>query len=107
SNYQGINVPSSTFNITFNPPNIYTQANAYDIPAGTSVVLTTTVNGSSKTIAPTGAISFKSFFGYLTGPISAPVTYSTIVNPTTGNLDLQAQITITPSYTESYSSDYG
>lgn len=105
ANYQGVSFPTSTFAVQFRPPNVYTQASSYSISAGSSVTITTTVQGYSTTIAPTGTISFQSAFNTIS-PISAPVTYSTVVDANTGNLDLLGSITLTPAYADTYISQY-
>jgi hypothetical protein len=65
--------------------------------------LTATVSGSSKTIAPTGTIVFD---GNNEGILTATVLYTTVTNASTGFLDLQGSLTLTPTANDTYSAQY-
>jgi len=60
------------------------------------------VIGASKTIAPTGTISLTGTGGIGTGTVS----YSTVKNSKSGDLDLQGAVTFVPAYTDDYSGQY-
>jgi subtilase family serine protease len=102
NNYQSVTFPGSTVNLKFPRSTVWVQSSSYSIAAGSSVNLSATIIGYSKTIAPTGTIAFSSSLG----PISAPVTYSTITNANTGDLDLVGGISITPTFTDFFGAQY-
>jgi subtilase family serine protease len=102
ANYQGLSFPPSTFTIKFPQSTVYMQSSSYSVSPGSSITLSATVIGYSKSIAPTGTIAFSSS----QGPISVPVSYSTVTDSNTGDLDLQATISVTPAFTDSYAAQY-
>jgi Pro-kumamolisin, activation domain/Bacterial Ig-like domain (group 3) len=101
-NYQPLSFPGSSVTLKFPPSTVYVQSSSYSIAAGASVTLSATVIGYSTTISPTGTISFNSSFGQISGP----VTYTTINDPNTGNLDLKATISVAPTFTDYYGAQY-
>lgn len=102
SNYSPSSAAGQTVNVMFPRPTLYMQSSSYSVTAGTSITLTATVIGFSKTIAPTGTILITGSQGALPGSIS----YSTVTDSTTGDLDLQASITFAPTFTDNYLSTY-
>jgi hypothetical protein len=102
ANYTPSTAPGQTINVMFPMPTVYMQSSSYSVNAGTSITLTATVIGFSKTIAPTGTISINGS----QGPAPGTISYSTVTNSSTGNLDLQGTITFTPAYTDNYTSNY-
>lgn len=101
-NYQASTSPAATFVVLFPTPNITIQTSSSSVAAGSTITLTTLITGASKTIAPSGTISFA---GY-EGPIPGTVSYTTITDSTTGNLDLQGSISFAPSFSDFYSAQY-
>lgn len=101
-NYQAVTFPSTTVNLKFPQSTVWVQSSSYNVTAGNSITLSATIIGYSKTIAPTGTISFTSS----QGPITGNITYLTITDPNTGDLDLLATIPFTPSFSDSYSAQY-
>jgi hypothetical protein len=102
ANYQPSTTTLAPFSVKFATPNINMQASPANVNAGSNITLSATIGGYSKTIAPTGTIAFA---GY-EGPIPGTVTYSTVSDPNTGNLDLQGTITITAGFSDFYSAQY-
>src|SRR5215469_11292047 len=83
------------------PINLTPSSNS--IQPGSTLTLTAVVVGSSKTIAPTGKVTFSS---NAFGALSANVSYSTITDPS-GDLDLQAMMSFVPAGTDFYTATYG
>lgn len=102
ANYSPSTAAGQTVNVMFPMPTVYMQSSSYSVAAGTGITLTATVIGFSKTIAPTGSISITGSLG----PVPGTVTYSTVTDSSTGNLDLQGSITFTPTFTDNYFSSY-
>ncbi|MBV9182212.1 MAG: fibronectin type III domain-containing protein [Acidobacteria bacterium] len=67
--------------------------------------MTATVLGGSRTIAPTGTVSFFEPLISL-APLPGTISYTTVTDPNTGNLDLQGILIIKPSFTAGYSANY-
>jgi subtilase family serine protease len=103
ANYQPSTSTPATFFVQFDPPTVNLRAAQNPINAGSSASLTATVLGFSKTIAPTGTISF---YESNAGNLSGTVSYATVTDPTTGNLDLRGTISITPGFTDGYFANY-
>jgi hypothetical protein len=103
ANYQASNSPIATFFVGFATPTMNLQSSPNPVNAGSSTTLIATVGGESPTIAPTGTISF---YGGYAGTPPGTVLYSTGKNPSTGNLDLQGTLAITPGFTAIYSANY-
>lgn len=103
ANYQPSNSSGATFFVQFATPFVDLQASPNVVNAGSSTSLLATVAGASPTIAPTGTISF---FGTNSGNLPGTVTYKTVKDPNTGNLDLQGTLKITPAFTDGYSGSY-
>ena len=101
-NYQGSTSSPTTIVVMFPTPTVTMQASSASVSAGSSVTLTAIVTGASKTIAPTGTITFGGYEGAVPGTVS----YSNITDPNSGNLDLQGTITITPLFSDLYSAQY-
>lgn len=101
-NYLAATANYGPLTVMFQPPNLTLQPSPGTVSAGSSFHLAAVVAGYSTTIAPTGTISFA---GY-EGPVQGTVSYSTITDPSTGNLDLQGVITLTPAFSDSYSAQY-
>lgn len=104
ANYQATSAAAAPLYVKFPAPTMTVQANPNPVNAGSSTKLVATVLGASKTIAPTGTISFS---GSSSGALSGTVSYVTVTDPSTGNLDLQGTLTITPAFTDTYSASYG
>ena len=103
ANYQPASFNSGTLFAQFPPPAVILQASPNPVNAGSSTNLVATVLGASPTIAPTGTMGFNEITAYNS---LGPVSYSTVTDPNTGNLDLQGTVTITPGFTDSYIADY-
>ena len=88
--------------VMFPTPPINLTPSSGSIQPGSTLTLTAVVVGSSKTIAPTGKVSFAS---NAFGQLSANVSYSTITDPS-GNLDLQAVMSFVPAGTDFYTATY-
>lgn len=101
-NYQSSTSPVGLLNIQFPQPNVVMQASAQNLATGSPVTLTATVAGASKTIGPTGTVTFSSSQATLSGTVA----YKTVPDPNTGFLDLQASLTITPTGNDTYSARY-
>src|SRR5205823_566253 len=97
-------VTSSPTNITvkFAPPSMRLIASANPVQSGATLTLTATIVGWSKTIAPTGTITFGST---TTTNLAATVSYSTVTDPN-GNLDLQGVISFIPIGSDTYNASY-
>jgi hypothetical protein len=78
-------------------------ASTSSISSGSPITLTATVQGSSKTVAPTGTVAFSDDCCHLAVP--GTVNYSTIAG-SNGNLKLQAEITFMPSGSDYYQGTY-
>ena len=102
NNYQPATSAVTTAYIGFAPPNLSLQPPSSSVSPGTAVTLTATVSGASTTIAPTGTVSFAAYEGSVPGS----VTYATVTNSSTGNLDLQAKITVNPNFSDFYGAQY-
>src|SRR5215469_9252395 len=103
TNYQSSASGITNVLVQFAPPNVVVQASSASVNAGSNVTLTATVTGASKTIAPSGAITF---VGNQGGP-AGTVSYATVPDPSTGYLDLQGSITFAPTINnETYSAQY-
>ncbi len=103
SNYQPATSGSTSFTVRYDIPTVNLQASPNPINAGSSTNLTATILGFSKTIAPTGTISFTEDNA---GTLSGTVSYATVTDPTTGNLDLKGTLAITPGFTDGYFANY-
>ena len=103
ANYQPGPFNSGTLFVQFAAPVINLQGSPNPVNAGSSTKLVATVLGASPTIAPTGTIGFGET---TTGGLSGTVSYSTITDPNTGNLDLQGKLTISPAFTDGYIASY-
>jgi Bacterial Ig-like domain (group 3) len=103
TNYQPATSAATTFFVQFDPPTVNLQASPNPVNAGSSTSLTATVLGFSKTIAPTRTISF---YESNAGNLSGTVSYATITDPATGNLDLKGALPITPGFTDGYFANY-
>ena len=102
NNYQASASSVAAIVVMFPPPAISIQASSTSVAAGSSVTLTALIGGASTTIAPTGTITFN---GY-EGPINGTLSYTTVTDPNTGNLDLQGSITFPASFSDNYSAQY-
>lgn len=103
ANYQSSSSPVATFFVGFATPTLTLQSSPNPVNAGSGTTLIATVGGESPTIAPTGTISFYQNYA---GIVPGTVSYSTVKNPNTGDLDLQAKLTVTPPFTTGYSANY-
>ncbi|PYV75208.1 MAG: hypothetical protein DMG97_06855, partial [Acidobacteria bacterium] len=103
ANYQPATSTSVTVRVKYPTPTINLRASPNPVNSGSTTNLVATVLGSSTTIAPTGTISLASAN---TGNLSGSISYATITDPNTGNLDLQGTITITPQFTDGYFANY-
>jgi hypothetical protein len=103
TNYQGSVSGTTSILVQFPQPSVVVQASSASVNAGSNATLTATVTGASKTIAPSGAITFVGSQGGPAGTIS----YVTVTDPSTGYLDLQGSITFTPTINnETYSAQF-
>lgn len=102
ANYQPTTATTTVYAI-YPVPGMDLQSSANPINAGSSTTLTVTVLGYSTTIAPTGVISF---FGSFAGQLYGNVSYATITDPNTGNLDLQGTLKMSPVVTDNYYASY-
>ena len=104
-NYQTSTSSGTTLNVRFGVPTVNLQSSPNPVNLGSTTALTATVLGGSPTIAPTGTVSF---FEPILGLAALPgtVTYATVTDPSTGNLDLQANLSINPSFTAGYLANY-
>jgi len=103
ANYQPASFNSGTLLVTFAPPAVNLQGSPNPVNAGSSTKLVATVLGASPTIAPTGTIGFgETIIGGLPGIVS----YSTVTDSNTGNLDLRGTLTVTPGFTDGYIAGY-
>lgn len=103
TNYQASNFPGTTLFVGFATPTVNLQSSSNAVNAGSSVTLVATVVGGSPSIAPTGTISIS---GANAGTLSGAVSYATVKDAKTGNLDLQGTLTITPGFTDGYFANY-
>ena len=103
ANYQPASFNSGTLFVQFAAPVINLQGSPNPVNAGSSTKLVATVLGGSPTIAPTGTIGFGET---TTGNLPGNVSYFTITDPNTGNLDLRGTLTITPAFTDGYIASY-
>lgn len=103
ANYQPVTSSGTTFAVIFGVPIVNLQSTANAVNAGSSVTLAATVLGGSPTIGPTGTISF---VGANSGNLPGNVSYKTVKDPNTGNLDLQGTLAITPGFTDGYFANY-
>ena len=105
TNYQPSTSSATAFNVTFLIPTVNLQVSPSTVNAGSATTLIATVLGQSPTIAPTGTFSFfQPIFGAATLP--GAVSYTTITDPNTGNLDLQGRLTVHPNFTTVYGVNY-
>ena len=103
ANYQPATAATTVY-AQYPVPRMTLQSSSNTVNAGTDTTLTVTVLGDSTTIAPVGIISF---FGGFAGQLSGNVSYATVTDPNTGNLDLQGTLTISPVVTDGYYGSYG
>jgi hypothetical protein len=105
ANYQAATSSGTTINVRFGIPTVNLQSSPNPVNVGASTNLVATVLGGSPTIAPTGTISF---FEPLLGlsPLPGTVSYKTVTDPSTGNLDLRGTLTIQPGFTAGYFANY-
>lgn len=105
SNYQPSTSTPTTFYVKYDPPTVNLQASPNPVNAGSSASLTAMVLGLSKTIAPKGTVSF---FEPILGSAALPgtVTYATVTDPNTGNLDLKGTLGVQPAFTAGYFANY-
>jgi hypothetical protein len=102
SNYSASTITGQTVNVKFPSPGMLLASSSYSVVPGSSITLTTTVGGFSKSIAPTGTISISGSEGQIPGTIS----YTTVTDRNSGYLDLQGSIAFTPTFTDYYSTQY-
>ncbi|PYX09418.1 MAG: hypothetical protein DMG88_07185 [Acidobacteria bacterium] len=102
TNYSGSTSPPTTVKAQFPAPAVLVAPSSFNVTAGTSLTLTATVMGSSKSLAPTGTVAFS---GGTAGAISGTVSYATVTDAN-GNLDLQAKITFNPTVDDSFVAAY-
>lgn len=102
ANYQPATSAATPVSVQFPTPSVTFQASPNPVNAGSTTALVVTVLGESTTIAPTGSITFYETIGFP----PTTVSYSTIRDPNTGNLDLQGTLNIAPTFTEDYSASY-
>ena len=102
TNYSPSALPGQQLTVKYPQPGIWMVPSAPTVDPGTSVTFTTTVYGFSQTIAPTGTISMTGS----EGPIPGTVTYTTVTDQNTGNLDLVGSIAYTPAFGDYYGAQY-
>jgi hypothetical protein len=102
TNYAAATSAGTSLSVKFPQPTIDVQPSASSIVAGSPLTLTITALGSSKTIAPTGTFTIRGSVGSVSGAIS----YSTVTNPVSGNLDLKGTIKFSPAFSDAYSVEY-
>jgi hypothetical protein len=108
-NYQAATSPPSSFIVRFQMPVFNLQPTPNPADANSAATLVATVLGSSTTIAPTGTVTVTQSHklpGGTYGPLANAVSYSTITDPKTGNLDLQASMPVNTSYSDYYQASY-
>src|SRR5262249_28087604 len=93
----------TTFHVIYPPPLVDLQASPSAVNAGASTSMIATILGASTSIAPTGSISF---YEANTGNLTGPVTYKTVTDPNTGNLNLQGTLSVSPAFTDGYFANY-
>ena len=105
ANYQAATSGTSTQYVQCPVPAVTIQPSLSSVNVGSTVALIATVVGCSKTIAPTGTITF---FEPILGlaPLPGTVSYTTITDPGTGNLALQGMLTTKPGFTAGYFANY-
>ena len=101
-NYQALTIPGPSVTLKFPQTALWVQSSSYSVAAGATITLSATVIGYSKTIAPTGTITFRSS----SGPTTAPVTYSTTTDPNTGDIDLVGTTTAVADFTDYWNATY-
>jgi hypothetical protein len=91
--------------VMFGIPTVNLQSSPNPVNFGSTTILKAIVLGSSPTIAPTGTISF---FEPIIGlaPLPGTVSYATVTDPNTGNLDLQGTLAMKPTFTAGYFANY-
>jgi hypothetical protein len=102
ANYQSSTSLPLVLSIKFQVPSIGLRASSTSVTSGSNITLTATILGESTTIAPTGTISVAG----QEGALPAAVSYTTITDPNTGNLDLQGTITFPVAFTDTYMAGY-
>jgi len=104
-NYQSSSFAMGTQHVNCQIPTVTLQPSASAINAGSSATLTATVVGRSKTIAPTGTFTFfEPILGFSALP--GTVSYTTVTDPSTGNLALQGTLTVKPTFTAGFFANY-
>jgi len=101
-NYQASTSAATNYIVKFGTPSLSLQASSSTVTAGSTITITAIVAGQSKTIAPTGNVSFSAY----EGPVQGSVSYSTVTNANTGNLDLQATVQVTANFSDFYQAQY-
>jgi hypothetical protein len=101
SNYSGSTAPASrSVMVQYPEPALYFQSTSYSMSPGTNITLSAEVIATGNAV-PTGTVSFTNSVGAITG-----VTYSTVVNSSTGFTDLVATVNFTPAFSDSYLASY-
>jgi hypothetical protein len=95
TNYTSATSFAANTDVRYNPGYFTLTANPQNVMYGNSLTLTAIVGGSSKTVAPTGQISFINASGTMSQP-----TYTTITD-NNGFLAMQAVVTLTPLFIQS------
>ncbi len=95
TNYTSATASAANTDARYNPAYFTLTANPQNVTYGNSLTLTATVGGSSKTLAPTGQITFINVLGTISQP-----TYTTITD-SNGFLAMQAVVTLTPLFIQS------
>ena len=103
ANYQTAISGGTTVHVQFLTPPVNLQSSPNPVNSGSSAKLVATVLGGSATIAPTGVVSF---YEANAGSLSGTVSYATVTDPNTGNLDMQGTLAITPGFTDGYFANY-
>jgi hypothetical protein len=104
TNYASVTSAGTSLHVMHGAPNLTFNTSSTSVAPGSSVTFTVGVISNSKTVAPTGTVTFQG----MQGAISSSPTYSSITDAN-GHLGLQAVLTFTPQgsddYTFSYSGD--
>lgn len=101
-NYAPVTSPATSVSVKFPVPQMNLTPSSSVLQPGATLTLTAVVVGSSKTIAPTGTITF---YADSFGPMTGNVSYSTFTD-STGNLDLKGVVSFVPVGTQDYSATY-